>query len=653
MGQAAQSGRRRAPGLLAQIALALLAVGTVPLAVAGLQLMQVNRAALVDQLLRTHTVAARTAADQIDAFIGARRALLEALAADPRLAAPNSPPAQELLADTLAAWAGDGIGGLAVHDPDGALSVRVQSRQDAAAVEQLLLERPELEPRFERLNGELWYVAGRDLDRAAGRLALASRATAIARALMPDELGEQARLILLDTQGRAVGGDAQDSSPLPAALTQAALAGRLSGAGRFGERGSEIVGAWSAIEGGSWIIISTQPATIAEAAARRMARRSAIALVVALLLTALLSWLAWRRLVRPLRALLAAERQMAGLRRTEAPGSETRQLETALGQLEQRRRDRAAIEGIFLGRYQVIEILGSGGMGTVFRGWDPRLQRPVALKTMHPEASGAKGDRAASSHILAEAIRAAQIRHPNVVAVYDAETSGEVAYVAMEYVDGVSLDRYLEERGALTWQEAIPLARHIAAALAAAHAIGLVHRDVKPGNVLLAQDGAVRLADFGLATWLELRTDTPGKVFGTPGFLAPEVLRGHPYDWRADLYALGVLLFRAIFGRYPFRGTTFREIVRSTVHDAPPQIADLGVAMPTEFATLLQGLLARRPADRPAPTHELAARLGHLADQHQLVWRLDFTRRQTPIEARVVFPSVTLPTVPEPEPPRR
>src|SRR5690606_37911906 len=162
-----------------------------------------------------------------------------------------------------------------------------------------------------------------------------------------------------------------------------------------------------------------------------------------------------------------------------------------------------------------------------------------------------------------------------------------------EYVDGVSLDRYLQERGALTWREAIPLARDVAAALAAAHAAGLVHRDVKPGNVLLAHDGAIRLADFGLATWLDLRTDAPGKVFGTPGFLAPEVLRGHPYDWRADLYALGVLLFRAVYGRYPFRGTTFREIVHSTVHDQPPKTVDLGVAMPAAFADILEGLLAR------------------------------------------------------------
>src|SRR5690606_28545436 len=166
---------------------------------------------------------------------------------------------------------------------------------------------------------------------------------------------------------------------------------------------------------GPGFVVSARPAPLAEAAARRMTRRSALALTLSLLLTALLSWLAWRRLVRPLRTLLAAQRQVAGLTRTEAPGSETRQLEAALGTLEQRTRDREALEGIFLGRYQVIEILGSGGMGTVFRGWDPRLQRPVALKTMHPEGSARDPAGTASSRILAEAVRVAQIRHPNVV----------------------------------------------------------------------------------------------------------------------------------------------------------------------------------------------------------------------------------------------
>ncbi|KAB2952066.1 MAG: serine/threonine protein kinase, partial [Thermoanaerobaculia bacterium] len=378
----------------------------------------------------------------------------------------------------------------------------------------------------------------------------------------------------------------------------------------------------------------------------RMARRSALAVGLALALTVLISIAAWRGLVRPLRALLAAQRQVAGLQRQPSAGSETADLRAALDSLERHARDREALDHVFLGRYQVLEILGSGGMGTVFRGWDPRLQRTVALKTIHvgrerDEAARARG----SERILAEAVRAAQITHPNVVSVYDAEETGEVAYVAMEYVEGFGLDRYLEDRGTLDWREAAPLARALAQGLAAAHARGLVHRDVKPGNVLLGRDGSIKLADFGLATWLHLRVDRPGKVFGTPGFLAPEVLRGEEYDSRADLFALGVVLFRAMLGRYPFRGFDFQAIVRSTVRDPSPTPADLAGAMPPELSEILSALLAKDAARRPAPTEVLAVRLDRFCRDRGLAWRLDFSREQGDLDARKLFSPVSLPSM--------
>ena len=148
------------------------------------------------------------------------------------------------------------------------------------------------------------------------------------------------------------------------------------------------------------------------------------------MIVVLLCLAAWRGLVRPLRALLVAQRQVAGLSQTIAAGSETRELRETLDAMERHAQDRQALGDVFLGRYQVLEIVGSGGMGTVFRGWDPRLQRPIALKTVHVGRTTDAASRAKdSTRILAEAMRAAQISHPNVVAVYDAEESVEVAYV--------------------------------------------------------------------------------------------------------------------------------------------------------------------------------------------------------------------------------
>jgi len=200
---------------------------------------------------------------------------------------------------------------------------------------------------------------------------------------------------------------------------------------------------------------------------------------------------------------------------------------------------------------------------------------------------------------------------------------GGAAFVAMELVDGIGLDKYLEKRGRLDWREAVPLAVALTEGLAAAHARGLVHRDIKPGNVLLGHDGTIKIADFGLATFLHRLHDVPGKVFGTPGFLAPEALQGMPIDERSDLYAAGVVLFRALSGRYPVRGTSFQQIVVATVRDPTPSPGELD-GVPLEVAELVCGLLAKDPADRLAPAGEAARRFAAIAHEHQLVWRLDY-----------------------------
>lgn len=637
----------RTPGLLWKIAGSLALVGTVPLVLAAAQLVTVHREALFEQLLRTHTVAARTAADQIDEYLRLRRALADSIAADPRVGEGGS-AAEAFARESLAAATRAGIVGLAVHGAGGELAVRAQTRDAAAVAAALLAHAPDPAPALAAREGRLWAIVPASLPGGAGTLALVAEADAVERALVPDELGDEARLVLLDRAGRALPRAAGARlEPLPDELTGAALSGRLSGAGRFATGdGREVVAAWSAADQGRWIVLSTQPAAVAEAAVRRMARRSGLAVALALALAAMLSLVAWRGLVRPLRALLAAQRQVAGLSRSIAPGSETDALRETLASMRRHAQDRQALDQVFLGRYQVLEIVGSGGMGTVFRGWDPRLQRPIALKTIHV---GRPSDTAAhaksSTRILAEAMRAAQISHPHVVAVYDAEETVEVAYVAMEYVDGLGLDRYLEERGRLDWREAVPLARAVAEGLAAAHARELVHRDVKPGNVLLGHDGAIKVADFGLATYLHLRAESPGKVFGTPGFLAPEVLRGEVYDARADLYALGVVLFRTLTGRYPFRGGGFREIVRSTVRDPAPRAEDLATLAPPEIAEMVASLLDKSPARRPDSAEELAARLDRLARAEGLLWRLDFSRPRGDLDARRVFASVSLPTM--------
>ncbi len=425
--------------------------------------------------------------------------------------------------------------------------------------------------------GTFWAVLA--APRASGgQVRVLANATALRRALEPIELGTEAKLLLLARDGTPVFGTAAELQSLPEAAREAALSAQLSGAGRYEEEGPGQVAAWAVADAGRWIILSTQPANVAESAARRMWRRTAISLTLALVLVAALSALAYRTLVQPIRALLAGQRQLTGLARAPATGSELQELRNALLALERHAKDRQSIGEVFLGRYQVVEILGSGGMGTVFRGWDPRLQRTVALKTVHLEREIAN---ATGAGLITEAIAAAQINHPNVVAIFDAEEVGEVAFVAMELVDGIGLDRYLEDRGRLDWTEIVPLGAALASGLGAAHERGLAHRDVKPGNILLGHDGSIKISDFGLAQFVTHRSEKAGQVFGTPGFLAPEALLGQPYDERCDLFAVGVILFRSLTGRYPFAGVSFREIVVATVRKPSPGPEDLPSDDPT------------------------------------------------------------------------
>jgi len=620
----ADAPRPRRPGLLAQIALALGLVGVVPVALAVWQLTGVNREAMYDQVERTHTVAASTAADALDAYLAGKRALGATLAADPRLLSdPSGTPAQELLRDSLAAWSAGGVAGLVLLDPAGSIALRVRTRDRAALVDAMVEPPPSEGPRLAAVEGRTWAAIPVGLAGGAGTLVLIADAEPVAVALNPDELGAQARLLLLDADRNAVWGAPHGAAALGQELS-AALNGRLAGAGRFTEPGgARIIAAWAGADRGRWIVLSMQPGTIAEATARTMVKRSVVAVAASGLLVVALSLLAWKGLVRPLRALLAAQRAAGGIGEREATaGSETDQLRDALAELERRASERTALDEIFLGRYQVVALVGSGGMGSVYRGWDPRLQRTVALKTIQLATEAADGEGARK--LLEEAVAVAQITHPHVVAVYDAEERGGAAFVAMELVDGVGLDKYLEKRGRLDWREVVPLGAALADGLAAAHARELVHRDIKPGNVLLGHDGAIKIADFGLATFLHRLHHEPGKVFGTPGFLAPEALQGRPIDERCDLYAVGVLLYRAAVGRYPVRGTSFKQIVASTVRDPAPRPEELA-DLPREVSEVICGLLEKDPDRRLGPAGEIARRLQAIVHDHQLSWRLDYS----------------------------
>src|SRR5215831_202437 len=200
-------------------------------------------------------------------------------------------------------------------------------------------------------------------------------------------------------------------------------------------------------------------------------------------------------------------------------------------------------------RYHVRSRVAHGGMATVYLATDTRLDRQVALKVMHAELAR---DADFVSRFIGEAKSVARLSHPNIVSVFDQGSDGQYLYLAMEYVPGRTLRAVLRERGQLPWDEALEVMDPILSGLAAAHQAGIVHRDVKPENVLLAEDGRVKVVDFGLARSMSGTNHTKtGVLMGTVAYLAPEQVTGNVSDARCDVYAAGVMLFELLAGQQP------------------------------------------------------------------------------------------------------
>ncbi|WP_327283025.1 MULTISPECIES: Stk1 family PASTA domain-containing Ser/Thr kinase [unclassified Streptomyces] len=260
------------------------------------------------------------------------------------------------------------------------------------------------------------------------------------------------------------------------------------------------------------------------------------------------------------------------------------------------------------GRYRVDARIAAGGMATVYRAVDTRLDRVLALKVMHPAlaADGGFVDR-----FIREAKSVARLAHPNVVAVFDQGTDGPYTYLAMEYVSGCTLRDVLRERGALQPRAALDILEPVLAALGAAHRAGFVHRDMKPENVLIGDDGRVKVADFGLVRSVDSVTSTTGSVLGTVSYLAPEQIESGSGDTRVDVYACGVVLYEMLTGSKPHSGGTPAQVLYQHLHeDVPPPSAAVP-GLPAGLDELVAYAAARDPELRPA---DAAALLGLTLD---------------------------------------
>ncbi|MFB6815576.1 Stk1 family PASTA domain-containing Ser/Thr kinase [Streptomyces sp. NPDC056347] len=257
------------------------------------------------------------------------------------------------------------------------------------------------------------------------------------------------------------------------------------------------------------------------------------------------------------------------------------------------------------GRYRVDARIAVGGMATVYRAMDTRLDRVLALKVMHPTLAA---DATFVERFIREAKSVARLAHPNVVAVFDQGAQGQYVYLAMEYVAGCTLRDVLRDRGALQPRAALDILEPVLAALGAAHRAGFVHRDMKPENVLIGDDGRVKVADFGLVRAVGTATDTTGSVLGTVSYLAPEQIEHGTADTRSDVYACGVVLYEMLTGSKPHGGDTPAQVLYRHLNEAVPPPSAAVPGLPSGLDALVAGATARDPEGRPSDAVALLAR---------------------------------------------
>ncbi len=270
-----------------------------------------------------------------------------------------------------------------------------------------------------------------------------------------------------------------------------------------------------------------------------------------------------------------------------------------------------------LGHYEMLEVVGRGGMGIVLRAFDEKLQRVVAIKVLAP-ALAASGP--ARERFVREARATAAIYHDNVIAIHAVEDSGAVPYLVMQFIDGRTLQQKVDRPGPLPLKEILRIGLQTAAGLAAAHAQGLVHRDVKPANILLENSvERVKITDFGLAQAVDDASLTQaGLIAGTPAYMSPEQAEGKQVDQRSDLFSLGSLLYVLCTGEAPFRASTTIAVLKRIRHDTPRPLREVNPAIPAWLEAVIDRLHAKDPADRFQTAGEVADLLGrHLAELQQ------------------------------------
>jgi tRNA A-37 threonylcarbamoyl transferase component Bud32 len=252
-----------------------------------------------------------------------------------------------------------------------------------------------------------------------------------------------------------------------------------------------------------------------------------------------------------------------------------------------------------LGRYQVVEIVGKGAMGTVLKGIDPAINRPVALKTIRLEFMSDQTEmEELRDRLMREARAAGKLSHPNIVTIYDIGSENNIHYIAMEYLEGQTLENLIKRKVQFSYKIIANIIAQICKGLQYAHDQGIIHRDVKPANIMVLPDYTVKVMDFGIARVDSTSMTKTGIAMGTPNYIAPELLQGKSVDRRCDIFSLGVVLYELLTGRRPFKGENLTSLIFSIINDNPPQPSKINENIPLIFDHIAMRALNKNPLER-------------------------------------------------------
>lgn len=570
--------------ILLWVILTLIVVGSMPFALSWYQLKN-SQSAIIDQTQKSHMIISRATADRVHNQINKYLDLADSLGNNPNLyLTPDSDKASDLLKGTILAYPQISAIGLTLRSNNEDKIIQILNNNQNS---------------FNNIKSEITAVKQKPISIVAHNSAKYLRITSetarpnvfikifqkanFKKLLNPQILGKSSRLDMVDSNGNILFSSNNNLDTLSDKIISLLQSKNITSyANRNNTTNNRQIYSVAAIPGTSWSIVSRQPIEYAEMAATKISSTAWKAFFIILAIMSSLLFVAYYSWVKPIRRLIKSYNNLTGNAQHDSwQGNEVSTLEKSFSDISKYLDNKKALSQTFVDRYQVISALGFGGMGSVFLGWDPRLKRHVALKTLPMnESFGTREDM--SDTLVQEAITAAKISHSNVVSIYDVVSSKNTAFIAMEYVNGESLHSLLQRKKKLSIKNTLSIAIAISKGLESAHNLGFVHRDIKPENILLGVNGDIKLTDFG--TTVLLQSLEKDKITGSPAYIAPETYLHGTVSVQSDLFALGVVLITCLIGKNPFKGKTKKETEYNIINN--------NIAFPKELKSkVLQNLI--------------------------------------------------------------